>query len=93
MVKKYGVYDSELGITIVVDTEDEAVELFWKKMIKFSYPFFHNTSYVSIDYNDDGTEIWYNDNNNVIDKILTKEEKLNLIELSKTKVEDIFDNE
>lgn len=97
MIKKYGVILPSSGETTIVSTKEEAINLFWERMVEFSFPYFHNTFYVSIDYNDDGTETWYNESEDEIDKILSIQERDELIKLSaqkiKTKiVEDITSN-
>lgn len=74
MIKKYGVIDLENGETTIIDTKEEAIKLFVERMINFSLPYFHNTPFISIEFNDDGTETWYNESEQEIDKILTYSE-------------------
>lgn len=53
-------------------------------MIKISFPYFHETVYVTIQKNEDGTETWFNENDlSTINSNLTLEEKISLIETSK----------
>lgn len=87
MIEKYGVLLPENGETTIVESKEEAVKLFWERMIKFSLPFFHDTVYVTIQYNDDGLETWFNDQNTEIEKILTLEEQQALIDASREKIE------
>ena len=78
MIKKYAVLHPETGEYTFYATEQEAIENFWITMINFSFPFFHNTAYMTVETAEDGSEIWRNDNNQVIDKPLTHAEMLEL---------------
>lgn len=67
---KYGVLNPSNGETTIVASKEEALELFWSRLIEFAAPFFHNTVYVSIQENEDGTTTWFNDQNQEIAEIL-----------------------
>jgi hypothetical protein len=73
MNTQYGVYHPTTGETIVVNTKEEAINVFYKSMIEFSKPFFHNTMYVTIQTNEDGSISYFNDGNEV-DQVLSSEE-------------------
>lgn len=73
MKEKFGVYHPQTGETIIVSSKEEAINLFYKFMIDFSREFFHNTMYLTIVENDDGTVTHYNDGNEV-DRILSPAE-------------------
>jgi hypothetical protein len=74
MTTRYAVYNPLNGETTLVDTKEEAVMLFWERMIDVSAPFFHNTMWMTVEQNEDGSEVWKNENDNVITKPLTVEE-------------------
>lgn len=74
MAIKYGVYSAVTGENTVYDTKEEALQAFWVNVVSFAKSHFHNTAYTIIDQKDDGTEVWYNDNNEEIDKPMSKEE-------------------
>jgi thymidine phosphorylase len=80
MSLKYGVLDIKTGETTFVSSKEEAVEIFWKRMISFALPFFHNTPYVIIEEQTDGSSKWFNSNNEDIERILSFEEMNLLLE-------------
>lgn len=59
----YGVYHPRTGAIHIVDTKEEALQLFTTFMIEFSREYFHNTMYLTIENNDDGTVTYLNDGN------------------------------
>ena len=71
--EKYGVYNPKTGETDIVDTKEEAINLFYQYMIEVSKGFFHNTMYLTIVENDDGSVAYYNDGNKV-DRVLSPAE-------------------
>jgi hypothetical protein len=74
MITKYAIYDARNGENIIYDTKEEAIDAFWAHVISIAKKDFHNTAYMTVQQNEDGTEIWYNDNNNEIERPKTKEE-------------------
>jgi hypothetical protein len=74
MAIKYGVYSAVTGENTVYNTKEQALQAFWVNVVSFAKSHFHNTSYTIIDQKEDGTEVWYNDNNEEIDKPMSKEE-------------------
>lgn len=74
---KYGVFNPLNGETTLLNSKDEAMQLFWTRMLQFALPHFHNTPYVTIIQNEDGSETWQNINGQEMDKPLTEEEMMN----------------
>lgn len=74
MTKKYAVYDTSTGENSIYQTKEEALQAFWKNVVSFAISYFHNTPYTVIETNADGSETWYNDKNEEIQKPLTAEE-------------------
>lgn len=84
MIEKYGIKIFGNDDIIKFDSKEECINFFWDEMIKFSFPYFHETVYVTIQKNEDGTETWFNENDlSAINSNLTLEEKISLIETSK----------
>jgi hypothetical protein len=73
MTTTYGVYHPKSGETFIVNTKEEAINLFYKFMIDFSKEFFHNTMYFTIQENEDGSVSYFNDGNEV-DRFLSPRE-------------------
>ena len=87
---KYAVYKPTTGETILYETKEEAIETFWLNVITMAREAFHNTAYMVVEQNEDGSETWYNDNNIEIEKPMNKEEFerwLSIIQQNKTPVE------
>jgi hypothetical protein len=45
---KYGVFNPLNGETTLLDSKEEAMQLFWIRMIQLTLPHFHNTPYMTI---------------------------------------------
>lgn len=73
-VIKYGVLNPKTGETTIHDTKEEALMIFWTRMVDFAGPYFHNSSYTIVEQHDDGTETWSNDQNEEIQKPRTLQE-------------------
>lgn len=72
---KYAVYDPVTGENTIIDNREDAVKLFWMRMIDFSRQYFHDTAYMTIEEDSDtGTQTWYNDAGLVIDRPRTAAE-------------------
>jgi hypothetical protein len=67
MIIKYAVYDAVNGGNTLYNTKDEALLAFWSNVVNLAKTHFHNTAYAIVEQNDDGSEIWKNDNNQEID--------------------------
>lgn len=75
MATKYAVYDPTTGENTLVDNKEDAILLFWQRMIEFAKPYFHDTAYMTIKINDEtGAETWYNDVNDEINRPKTSAE-------------------
>ena len=75
MTIKYAVYDPTTGENTEVDNREDAMQLFWQRMIKLARPYFHDTAYMTIEVNEEtGAETWYNDAGKVIDRPRTAAE-------------------
>jgi hypothetical protein len=73
-MEKYGVFDNNTGEYTFVSTKDEAVELFWNRVVEVARTHFHGTAYVTVIQNDDGAETWLNDSGEEITRQRTKQE-------------------
>lgn len=95
MITKYAVYDPTSGENLLCDTKEEALLKFWSNVVSLAKTHFHNTAYIVVEQNEDGSEVWKNDNNQEIDRPKTAEEIQSMIERSKldgsemTKVETL----
>jgi|688.fasta_scaffold1952554_1 hypothetical protein len=59
----YGVYNPSTGVTHTTNTKEEALQLFTTFLIKIAKECFHNTMYITMENNDDGTITCYSDGN------------------------------
>jgi hypothetical protein len=66
------------------DTKAEALQAFWVNVVVFAKTHFHNTSYMVVEQNENGTETWFNDYNQEIDKPMTPEEIEAIINFANT---------
>ena len=73
MTIKYATYNID-GKNTIHDTKEEALRVFWSSVVLFAKSHFNNTAYMVVEQNEDGSETWYNDNNQEIDKPLTEAE-------------------
>lgn len=83
MNTKYAVINPFNGQNVMYDTKEEALNAFWELVMYTVRTHFHNTPYVKIDINEDGSETWYNDNNQELIKPLTLEETIELYNKTK----------
>lgn len=67
MTIKFSVYNAQTGENTLYDTKEEALQAFWVNVINFAKSHFHNTAYMIVEQNDDGSETWSNDGNKIID--------------------------
>jgi len=65
---KYAVYNPQSGQNIFCDTKEEALQEFWKNVVALAISHTYNTAYMVVEQNEDGSEIWRNDNEEVIRK-------------------------
>lgn len=70
METKYAVYNPQTGENILYGTKEEALQQFWANVIYFAKTHFHNTAYMVVEKNNDGTERWFNDNNEEIERLV-----------------------
>jgi hypothetical protein len=56
------------GENVLFDTKEEALQEFWKNVVAVAISHCHNTAYMIVEQNEDGSEIWRNDNEEVIRK-------------------------
>lgn len=73
-MKKYGVFNNNTGEYTFVETKDEALQLFWTKVVEVALTHFHGTAYVEVTQNENGTETWVNDLAEEIKRPKTPEE-------------------
>ena len=71
---KYGVFNNNTGEYSFVETKEEALQLFWSNVVEMALTYFHGTAYVTVDTNEDGSEVWRNDNLEEIDRPRTADE-------------------
>jgi hypothetical protein len=74
MTIKYAVYNATNGENVLYETKEEALQAFWVNVVKFAKSHFHNSAYMVVQQNEDGSETWFNDNNQEIDKPLSADE-------------------
>jgi hypothetical protein len=74
MITKYAVYDPATGENTLVDSKEEAALLYWERMIELSKQYFHNTMWMTVEQNEDGSEVWKNENGEGIKRPKTFEE-------------------
>lgn len=82
MNTKYAVYNMEDGTNTLYDTKEMAVDAFWKNVVSLARSHAHNTAYMVVEQYEDGSEKWYNDNNQEIDRPQSLEERLNRMQLN-----------
>jgi hypothetical protein len=58
MTTKFALIDPQNGTYSYFDSEQEVLQEFYVRMIRFAYPYFHNVPYSIVQINDDGNEIW-----------------------------------
>ena len=80
MNTKYAVYSAQVGESVLYDTKEQAIDAFWINVVSLAKSHFHNTSYMVVEQNEDGTETWFNDNNQEIERPLTAAEKEAILE-------------
>ena len=85
MNTKYAVYSAETGLNTLYDTKQEAVDAFWVNVVALAKSHFHNTAYMVVEQNEGGTETWFNDNNQEIERPLTAAEKEAILEKHRAK--------
>lgn len=85
MTKKFGVYNANKGEYDFYDTQEKALEAFWVNVVATARSHYHNTAYTVISQNEDGSETWFNDNNQEIEKTKTAQEIKELIDKSRGK--------
>ena len=74
MTNKYAVYNANNGENTLYDTKEQALQAFWGNVVAFAKSHFNNTAYMVVRQNDDGSETWFNDNNQEIDRPLSTDE-------------------
>ena len=79
-MRRYAVFDCTTGEYTRVATQDEALQLFWSRVVEVARTHFHGTAYVTVQQNEDGTETWINDAGHEIDRPRTTEEIQALIQ-------------
>lgn len=85
MTTKYAVFNPTTGENVLYDTKEEAIEVFWITVISIARSHLHNTSYMVVEQNEDGSETWFNDNNQEIERPRTAAEMLALLERYKAR--------
>lgn len=68
MIEKYGVLSPENGETTIVESKEEAVKLFWERMIRFFNPYFINVKVDEVSQ----LETYYNDKGELISPLAFK---------------------
>lgn len=93
MTTKYAIYDFQTGENVIYDDKELALQAFWSSVISLAKSYFHDTAYMTVEYKEDGSEIWRKDDNQEIDRPRTSAEieeileRYKLKELEITKVE------
>lgn len=86
-MKKYAVFDPENGTYIYYDSREEALNGFWNRVYGIALKHFHGIAYVSIEVGENGEEIWKDDCEKVIDKILSPVEIMEQIQAARKELE------
>jgi len=89
MTVRYSVHDPKTGDNTRVESQEEAISLFWQRMVDFALPYFHNTIYSTVEIREDGSEVWTNESGDEVEKPLSLAEKLAAIQSKKPKVKAI----
>lgn len=74
MTTKYAVYNPHTGLNDMYETKEEALQAFWLIAVNYAVQTMHNTAYMTVQVNEDGSETWFNDNEQEISRPLTTEE-------------------
>jgi hypothetical protein len=64
---KYAVYDAITGENTLYDSKEQALEAFWAYVVALAKSHFNNSAYTVVEQYEDGTEKWFNDNNQEIE--------------------------
>ena len=80
MSTKYAVYFMSNGENKLYDTKELALEAFWNQVVGVALSLCHNTAYMVVEQNENGSEVWYNDNNEEISRPKSHAEIKELIE-------------
>lgn len=83
MTTKYAVYNPMVGESVFFETKEEAILNFWNFAIEVAKSHFHNTAYMIVEVNEDGSETWCNEDNQEIQRPKTEEEILAIYEAAK----------
>lgn len=79
MTRKYGVTNIATGVSVTVNTKEEAVALFWRNVIDETKKIYGSTMYMIIDQDDTGKIHVYNqDNTDLINYQFTEEQIITL---------------
>ena len=73
-MESYAVFDCNTGEYTRVATQEEALQLFWSRVVEVARTHFHGTAYVTVIQNENGTETWLNDAGEEIDRPRTPAE-------------------
>jgi hypothetical protein len=85
MIKQYSVYNANTGANVIVDTEEEAIQMFWSNLVKNAKERYGNKIYTIIEKYEDGRIKLYNqDHEELIEQPKSVEEILSFIQLATT---------
>lgn len=74
MTIKYATYNALTGENVFHDTKEAALQDFWTQVVNYARSHWHNTAYTVVEQREDGSEVWYNDNNQEIESPKTAAE-------------------
>lgn len=60
MITKYSVYNANAGVNVLVETEEEAIQIFWSNLVKNAKERYGNKIYTIVEEYEDGTIKLYN---------------------------------
>ena len=75
-MKKYAVLNPANGQYTFFDTQEEAVDDFFKTMVNFSFPYFHNVQYSVVNILENGDQEWTTPTGTAIENPIEQKQKL-----------------
>jgi hypothetical protein len=73
---KYAVLNPTNGEYTFFDTQEEAVNEFYKRMVDFSFPYFHNVKYSVVNTLENGDQEWATPAGAAIENPIEQKQKL-----------------
>lgn len=71
MTVKFVVYNPVSGMPSLYDTKDEALTAFWNIVVGYIYQYMGKTAYTRVEISEDGSETYFNDQEDEINFHMT----------------------